>query len=214
MTLAPNVSDLTLSGPSPCAPQTSTFTGDLVATTSWTVDFTYVSFFSVTNPSAPCLTANKLLTASPDSELFSVSEHGTYHLFGAAARGVATIAHSQGIASYSAIAEAGLFAVDIGPNIPEKPNSQRQTEAMLPGNYYDVVADGGRLLALNRSANQLEIIDPTLAVLGVLPLPDSPRRLVLSKGFPFDANGNGELEEGESIDAVFIAGTRTSRWST
>ena len=208
MTLAPNVSDLTLSGPSPCAPQTSTFTGDLVATTSWTVDFTYVSFFNVTNPSAPCLMANKLLTASPDSELFSVSEHGTYHLFGAAARGVATIAHSRGIASYSAIAEAGLFAVDIGPNIPEKPNLQRQTEAMLPGNYYDVVADGGRLLALNRSANQLEIIDPTLAVLGVLPLPDSPRRLVLSKGFPFDANGNGELEEGEAIDAVFIAGDK------
>jgi hypothetical protein len=208
MTLAPNVSDLTLAGPSPCAPQTSTFSGDLVATTSWTVDFTYVSFFNVTNPSAPCLMANKLLTASPDSELFSVSEHGTYHLFGAAARGVATIVHSQGIASYSAIAEAGLFAVDIGPNIPEKPNSQRQTEAMLPGNYYDVVADGGRLLALNRSANQLEIIDPTFAVLGVLPLPDSPRRLVLSKGFPFDANGNGELEEGEAIDAVFIAGDK------
>jgi hypothetical protein len=77
---------------------------------------------------------------------------------------------------------------------------------MLAGNYYDVATFAGRLLALNHDTHQLEIIDPSLAILNRVPLPDTPRRLVVSQKFPFDANGDGTLQPGESIDAAFIGG--------
>jgi hypothetical protein len=208
LALLPDVGSFPLAGPNPCAPTGATFSGDLAVTTSWTVDFTYVTFFDVTNPAAPCRMSDKILTATPDSNLFEVTAHGTYHLFGVTVRGLATIPHAQGIASYAAISEAGLFAVDVGADIPEKPGTERVVEPMLPGDYFDVVASHSRLLALNRSGRQLEIIDPTLAVLAVLPLPDAPRRIVVSEGFPFDANGNGVLDAGETIDVAFIGGDK------
>jgi PKD repeat protein len=207
LNLTTDVSGLTLAGPSPCAPNAATFNGDLAITTSHLVDFTYVSFFDVTNLTAPCQMANKVLTATPDLPLFEAVERGTYHLFGVLSRGVATIRHAQGMAGYAAIAEAGLFAFDVGSNIPEK--RPREKEPMLPGNYYDVVAYSGRLLALNRDARQLEVLSPTLALLSALPLSDAPRRIMVSQGFPFDGNGNGTIEPGESVDAAFIGGDKS-----
>ena len=207
--LLPNVTGLTLGGASPCAPNAATFNGDLAVTSSFTVDFTYVSFFDVTNAAQPCLMGNKVLTATPDLPLFEVLQHNTYHLFGVASRGVATIPHTRGIAMYSAIAEAGLFVTDVGSNIPEVPGSQRVKEPMLPGNYYDVAAHAGRLLVLNRDARQIDVVDPSLSVLRTLRLPDSPRRLVVAEGFPFDADADGVLESGEFVNAAFVGGDRS-----
>ena len=203
-----DLSGLALAGPNPCKPGSSpTFTGDLAVTTSFTIDFTYLSVFDVTDLAAPCRITDKVLTATPDLELFEVLQQGTYHVFGLAARGLATIKHSQGIAAYAAIAEAGLFFVDVGSNIPEK--RPRTREPMLPGDYHDVAAHAGRLLALNRTARQMEVIDPSLAVIAVLPLPDLPRRIVVTPGFPFDVDADGTVESGEAIDAAFIGGEKS-----
>ncbi len=206
ITLLPDVAGLALRGQSGCSSGT-VFNGDLAVTTSFNTFFSYVSFFDVTDPANPCLMANKLLTATPET-LSSFSNRGTYHML-AFAKGIATIQHSQGIAAYAAVSEGGLMVADIGPNIPEKGPFEREKEPMLPGDYVDVVSRGGRLLALNRGTQQLEVVDPTLAVLGTLPLPDPPRRIVVAEGFPFDANGNGTLESGEFVDAAFVGGDRS-----
>ena len=178
----------------------------MAVTSSMTTDFAYVSFFDVTNPATPCLMGNKIVTANPQSELFEAAKRGAYHIFGVA-RGIATIRHAEGIAAYAAIADAGLVVASVGPNIPEKIPSQRQTEGILPGNYMDVAATGNRLLALNRGSRELQVIDPTLAVLATVQLPEKagpPRRIVLSQAFPFDLNNNKAIESGESIHAAFI----------
>ena len=209
VTLVPDITALRLSGPSRCRPSELSFTGDLAVTSSYTADFIYVSFFDVTDAKAPCLIGNKLLTAAPESELFPETQRNTYHLSGLAASGVATIRHADGIAVYTAILEGGLFVTDVGSNIPEQPGSQRVKEPMLPGSYFDVAARGGQLLALNRASWQLELLDPSLAVLNTLPLTDGPRRIVFAEGFPFDADRDGTLESGEFVDAAFIAGDRS-----
>ena len=55
-------------------------------TTSFNTFFSYVSFFDVTDPANPCLMANKLLTATPET-LSSFSTRGTYHML-AFAKGI------------------------------------------------------------------------------------------------------------------------------
>src|SRR5262249_39730356 len=94
----------------------STFKGDLAVATSWNTYYSYVSFYDVTDPAKPCWLANKLFTAAPDT-LSDYSRPGTIHALGYA-RGVATIQHSQGYAAYVAVGEVGLFAANIGTNIP------------------------------------------------------------------------------------------------
>src|ERR1051325_9177804 len=106
--------------------------------------------------------SNKILTANPESELFEVTQRGTYHLDASTARGVVTLPHTQGVVAYSALSDAGLFVTDIGPNTPELPDSKRVKEPMLAGNYYDVATFADRLLALNHDTHQREIIDPSL----------------------------------------------------
>src|SRR5262249_27562962 len=152
LTLVPDVTGLHFFGPSPCGPLT-TFNGDLAVTTSFVPDFTYVSFIDVTDLAAPCQLSNKILTSTPGAELFETVRHGTFELFGIA-RGVAVLRHSEGIEAYAAIAEAGLMAVDIASNVPEVQNSQRRLEPMLAGDYYDVIAYSGNLVALNRGLRQ------------------------------------------------------------
>ena len=181
----------------------SPFKGDLAVTTSWNTYYSYLSFYDVTNPESPCLLANKLLTASPDT-LSTFSQRGTVHALGYA-RGVTTIQHSQGYAAYAAVGEVGLFAADIGKDIPEYGPDDRVKEAMSPGDFYDVVNVSDRLLAANRSDSRLDLFDPNLALLGSIELPMPPRRIVTVSGYGVDRNEDGLLTPDEQFDLAIVS---------
>ena len=101
---------------------------------------------------------------------------------------------------------AGVAVSGVALSAPLMASAAATSPQPLMSNHYDVIAYSGRLLALNRDARQLEVVDPTLAILTALPLPDAPRRIMVSEAFPFDGNGNGTIEPGEFVDAAFIGG--------
>ena len=181
---------------------TSPFKGDLAVTTSWNTYYSYLSFYDVTNPENPCLLANKLLTAAPDT-LTPFSQRGTVHALGYA-RGVATIQHSQGYAAYAAVGEVGLFAADIGKDIPEYGPDDRVKEGAYSGDYYDVVNVSDRLLAANRGDSRLDLFDPSLTLLGSIELPAPPRRIVTVSGYGVDRNEDGLLTPDEQFDLALV----------
>ncbi|MEO8678604.1 MAG: PKD domain-containing protein [Vicinamibacterales bacterium] len=188
--------------PSTCPPGGGTFTGDLALTATDNPLFSFVSYYDITNRTAPCLIGGKLLSANPET-LSDFSRTGTVRAVGHA-RGVAALQHSNGYMAYTAVADVGLFATDIGLNIPEIDPLQRTREPMLPGDYIDVAAVGGRLVALNRGEQQLEILDGSLAVLSVVSLPGEPSRMRYVARLPFDASGDGIIASGEFIDAGIV----------
>lgn len=206
LTLLPDVANLALAGPNPCAPPTppppSSFTGEMGLTSTYNNQFSFVSFYDLTNRNTPCLLSSKLLTANPDT-LTDFSVRGTVHATGYA-KGVAALQDSQGYTAYTAVSEVGLFATDLDRNIPEILPAVRPRDPLLAGDYVDVAAVGGRLVALNRGTQQLEIVDPNLTVLGGVDLPDLPRRLLYVPRMPFDANGDGTIGPSEFIDAAIV----------
>ena len=178
------------------------FSGDLAVTSSFNTFYSYLSFFDVTDPDNPCLLANKLLTATPDT-LTDFSIKGTVHALGFA-RGLATIQSTTGFAAYVAVTDVGLFASDIGKNIPEYLPAERVKEGLFAGNYWDVVNVNDKLLALNRDDHKLEVFDPNLSLLGSLDLPDQPRRIRTVTGYLVDRDGDGLITPDEQMDLAFV----------
>jgi hypothetical protein len=109
------------------------FTGDMAITTSVVTEYSYLSFFDVTDPAKPCLIGNKLLNATPDF-LNSFTSPGTVHQMGFA-EGVAWVRHSTGVAAYAAVREVGIMSADIGKNLAEPIPEARIKEGVYPGDY-------------------------------------------------------------------------------
>jgi hypothetical protein len=193
-----------------CPPGGTTFNGDLAVSTSFNTYYSFLSFYDVTDPGSPCVLANKLLTATPET-LSSYSNFGTYHVLGFA-KGLATVKTSTGYAAYAAVSQVGLMTADIGKNIPERApqaatGDSRIKEGVYPGDYVDVVNVNDRLLALESTNSTLDVFNPDLSLVSRLPLPDSPRNIVVAQGFTFDRNGDGAIEPDESADLAFVAGS-------
>jgi len=181
----------------------ASFTGTMAVTASYNSDTSYISFFDITDPTQTCLIGGKSLTANPDT-LNSFSSPGTVHALGFA-RNVATIQHSTGYAAYVAVAEVGLFALDIGKNIPELNPTERVKEAYAPGDYNDVVVISDKLLAANRGESSLDLFDPQLSRLGSVQLSAPPRRVVTVSGYGVDKDGDGLITPDEQLDLAFVA---------
>ena len=191
------------------------FNGDLAVTSSWNLDSNYFTFFDVTDPAQPCVIGDKTITANPE-RVNSFNGPGTYHIQGSA-RGLTTIHHADGYAAYMAIAEAGLFAVDIGGSIPSVFNPKdRQQEGFYSGDFADVVAVRDRLLALSNNYGgdaTLEVLDPNLSPIASSVLTNGgtsgtkQHRIVYTAGSWVDVNRNGRKEPGEVFDLAFVAGT-------
>ncbi|HET7694175.1 MAG TPA: PKD domain-containing protein [Vicinamibacterales bacterium] len=183
------------------------FAGDLAITTSSVVEYSYLSFFDVTRPDAPCLIGNKLLNATPDF-LNDFTRPGTVHQMGFA-EGVAWIRHSTGLAAYAAVREVGIMAADVGKNLPEPVPQQRLKEGIYPGDYWDVISVEDRLVAAERSAQRIDILDPNLAPLASVDLSDAPRRLLFAPAYGSDDDEDGIITPAEQRDLLFVAGTRS-----
>ena len=188
------------------------FNGDLAVTSSWNLDSNYFTFFDVTDPAKPCVIGDKTITANPD-RLSRYNRPGTVHVQGSA-RGVATIHHAQGYAAYMAIAEAGLFAVDIGNSLPAVNPGQRQREGFYAGDFADVIAVRDRLLALSNNYGgdaTLEVFDPNLSLITSVVLTNGgatkQHRIVYTAGSWVDVNRDGRADTGEIFDLAFVAGT-------
>jgi hypothetical protein len=179
------------------------FTGNLAVTASANTDTSYVSFFDLTDLAHSCLIGGKTLTANPDT-LNDFSSPGTVHALGFA-RSVATIQHSAGYAAYIAVAEVGLFAVDIGKSIPEQTPLERVQEAYAAGDYNDVIAFSDKLLATNHGESTLDLFDPQLTRLGSVQLSAPPRRVVAVSGYAVDKNGDGLITPDEQLDLAIVA---------
>jgi PKD repeat protein len=200
------LSDFTACGPPP-------FTGTLAVTTFTNAySGTWVQFYDVTKPGAPCLLGGKVLAVMPE-HVTGQTELGTVRAFGVANRAV--VLGSPGVyTAYVAVAGIGLMSVSLRDNIPDVRPELRQREPFLPGDYVDVATAAGRLLALNQTDGQIEVVDPNLAVLHTLPLPVSGsetgiRLLVYKEGVPWDENGDGTLAAGEYANLAVVAAGHT-----
>ena len=189
------------------------FNGDLAVTSSWNLDTNYFTFFDVTDPINPCVIGDKTITANPDT-LNSFTSHGTFHLQGSA-RGLTTLHHADGYAAYMAIAEAGIFAVDIGGSIPSVGQPKdREQEGIYSGDFADVVAVRDRLLGVNNNYGgdaTLEVLDPNLSPITSITLTNGgatkQHRIVYSAGSWVDINKNGRVDTGEIFDLAYVAGS-------
>ena len=184
-------------------PQFVDFSGDIAITTSVVNEYSYLSFFDVTDPAAPCLIGNRLLNATPDF-LNSFTTRGTVHAMGFA-EGVAWIRHSKGIAAYAAVSEVGLMATDLGKNLPELEPADRFKEGIYPGDYWDVLNVDDRLVASERTAKRVDIFDPNLSPLGSVDLPEEPRHLLFARAYGSDDNDDGLITPAERRDLLFVA---------
>jgi pimeloyl-ACP methyl ester carboxylesterase len=187
----------------PCDPGSTTFSGMLAVTTSFTADSSYLSFFDVTGADRVCDLGAKTLTVTPGSET-DYNRRGTVKASGYA-QGLAVLPVQGGLAAYAAVGEVGLMAVEVHRNIPDVPPAERQLEGQLAGNYVDVVAVGTDLYAIEATANRLDRIDPNLALLDQFNLPARPRRVAFAEAFPLDLDGDGRIAAAEIRDVLAVA---------
>ena len=183
------------------------FTGDLAVVSSYNTANATIAFIDVTNPAKPCELGAKILTANP-GELNNFNRHGTFSGVGAA-RGVATIQLTAGVAAYMAVTEIGIMAVDIGNNIPEVDYNLRQPEGLYSGDYRDVAAIGGRLFGANNAFDapaSLDVFDANLSFITSVGLNVRPRRLIAAEGVRVDRNADGQITADEIFDLLFVAG--------
>ena len=193
----------------------SAFTGDLAVASSWNIDDTYMTFFDVTDPVNPCVVGGKLLTANPERPN-TFTAPGTVHIQGSA-RGVATIRHEKGFAAYVAESDAGVFAADIGRNIPEPQPASRKTEGLYSGDVMDVATFRDRVLALNNNFGgdaSLDVLTADLAPVASVALGtfdtlagvSKVHRLITARQVPVDRNHDGAIGSDETFDLAFAAG--------
>ncbi|MCU1383320.1 MAG: hypothetical protein JWL71_2017, partial [Acidobacteria bacterium] len=198
------------------------FAGDLLVASLRSSQGSSIGFYDVTDLAHPCQIGDKPLTRDPESvpppASGDFSAKGTVKGAGFAG-GVAVLQTTKGFAAYVAVSEIGLMAVDVGKNIPAQYPFFRQQEGMYAGDYVDVVAVGGQLLALNNNEGgdpSLDVFDASLAqvsslgfqlTLGVPGLGNKVHQLRVVRNVPFDRNQNGTLEAGEKADLAFVAGS-------
>ena len=201
---------LTLAGNSPCGGGAS-FSGDLVIAPYSSTAGSSVQFYDVRVPSAPCLLGAKLLNLDPS--FASTATTGAIRAPGVAVS-VAGLRTSVGATAYVAVADLGLLSVDIGSNIPARsPPGTGDQAGILPGNYWMVRAVGGILAAVERSGQTLDLISPSLAVLGRADLSSvdlDPLALVHAPAFPVDRNGDGRIDPSEYLDLIFVGGSTST----
>jgi hypothetical protein len=196
--------------PSTCADHVTAgakFTGDVAVVGSYTTLNASIAFIDITDPVRPCELGAKILSANPET-LNTLNRRGTFKGVGAA-RGVATITHSTGMAAYLAVAEVGVLAVDIGSNVPEVNYELRQTEGLYSGDYRDVAAIGGRLLAANNAFDapaSLDVFDASLSFITSVGLNVRPRRVITAEGVSIDRNLDGQIAPNEIFDLAFASG--------
>ena len=179
------------------------FVGDLALAPSWNTSDSYLSIFDITDLQHPCLTANKTFTANPDT-LSSFDAPGTVHEVGYASH-VATVQKTNGYEAYVSVENVGLFAADLGQNIPEQLPAERVKEPEFAGDYWDVVNVSDKLLAANHTDSKLDLLGPDFALLGSVGLPAPPRRLVTVTGYGVDKNEDGLITPDEQFDFAFVA---------
>src|SRR5262249_53512781 len=160
---------------------------------------------------------NKVLTANPDLAGDTL-KFGIYQVAGFA-RGVATMKKSDGgVMAYTAVQEVGLMAADVGFNTPERkpfagpqpqytPETRREKEAIYPGDYYDVLAFGGRLFAAEKTNSTIDVFDSSLSLLSSTPLGNlEPRKIAYVENFQWDRDGNGRITPDEVLNLAFVGG--------
>ncbi|MEQ1870489.1 MAG: Ig-like domain-containing protein [Vicinamibacterales bacterium] len=200
----PDVRDLVLREANPCGGG-ATFSGDLMLTSSFTNVGSAVRFYDVTNRAAPCMMGAKLLTLNP-SYAQGVQNGLVYTDLGFA-RTVLGLPNGARITSYTAIENVGIMLVDVGGHIPTVLPANRVREQMVPGNYTDMVEVSERLLAVERTAASLDILDRNLAQLSSTSLPLTEALTVAyADGVPVDGDKDGQIAQEEIRNLAFVGG--------
>ncbi len=188
------------------------FQGDLAITSSWNIYSSYITFLDITDPASPCAAGDKTLAANPD-QVTSYTKPGTQKMV-AYSKGVTWLGHERGVAAYMGAHEGGLFAVDVGKNIPSVLPEYRKEEGFYPGDYFDVEALADRILAVNGNYGgvpTLDVFDPNLGPIASVPIDDVPvvanrsavGRLALAFDVLVDRNGDGQIAEDEILNLAF-----------
>ncbi len=200
----PDVAGLPLHGDNPCGTGNS-FSGDLALVAAYDVGKgAAVRFYDVSDPAAPCALGAKLLAFNPAIG----PAQGVVASADAFARAVAALKNGDGWISFTAVDNVGLMQVDIGDHIPALNADQRVLEPFASGNYVDVVAAGGRLLAVQRSSPTLDIFDGSLTLLSSTQLPMREARTVAyTEGMAIDFNHDGQIGQDEVRNFAFVGGT-------
>ena len=182
------------------------FTGDLAITAQFNVNFGSMTFFDVTDPTAIGILSTKVLTVNPD--LMTGPHPGNTVFATAYAKGIAAVPTTTGAAAYAAVEKMGVMAAEVGPNVPQRGVNERLREAVYPGNFTDVVTQGGRLFAVSPSqpAEAFVVLSPNLAPLGTARLSYAPRRLRVATGLQADLDGDGLIAPTEVFDLAIVGG--------
>ena len=191
----------------PCGSAGPAFAGDLAVTTAYNNHSTFLTFYDITDLAKPCDIGGKTLTWNPETP---PTEIGAYPAV-ATAQGIATLHSPTGPVAFAAVSEFALMGVDVGQQIPDRPNLQSDPnrparEGTFPGNYTDVIAVADRLVAIERTMKKLDVFDANFSHLASLDLPDIPRRLVVADDWPIDFNGDGKIQPTEVRRVAFVGG--------
>ncbi len=182
------------------------FTGDLAVTAQFNVTFGSMTFFDVTDRAAIGILASKVLTVNPD--LMTGPNPGNTVFATAYAKGIAAVPTTTGAAAFAAVEKMGVMAAEVGPNVPQRDVTERLREAVYPGNFTDVVTQGGQLFAVSPSqpAEAFVVLSPNLAPLGTARLSYAPRRLRVAAGLQADLDGDGLVAPTEVFDLAVVGG--------
>ena len=193
--------------------------GELLAASLFSNFGSSVNFFDPMYPNStadpqPCILGGRPLTRNPETlpppGSGDISAKGTIKGVGFAS-GVALLPHDSGVAAYVAVAEMGLMPVNVGGNIPSVFPENRTVEGIYSGDYVDVVAIDGRLLALNANYGgmpTLEVLDPNLSPITSVPLESGKAHdLTIATGVQTDRNEDGTIGADEIFSFAFVVGT-------
>lgn len=182
-------------------------TGRLLVTTTYNSSYSFVTFYDARDPLHPEWLANKVLTANPAS-VTPFLRRGAVAAIGYA-RGLTALDTSDGPVVYSAVEGVGLMMTTVNANVPEVNADQRVLEPYYPGDFTDVGALGGRLVAIDRSDRRLDVLTPNFGPVSSVTLPEVPRRLLVVEGLAIDVDRDGEIRPGEQFDLA-VVGTNSS----
>ncbi len=180
------------------------FTGDLAITTQFNVNFSSMTFFDVTDRTAPAALSTKTLTVNAD--LMSGPNPGNTLFATAYAKGVAAFQTTTGVTAYAAVEKLGVMGSDVGANIPQRVVNERLREPVYSGAFTDIAGHGSLLYAVSPAAGELAVLDPNLSLIGSAGLSYVPRRVRVAQGLQTDLDGDGLISSSEVFSLAVLAG--------
>ena len=180
------------------------FTGDLAITTQFNVNFSSMTFFDVTDRTAPVALSTKTLTVNAD--LMTGPNPGNTLFATAYAKGVAAFQTTTGVTAYAAVEKLGVMGTDVGANTPQRTVNERLREPVYSGAFTDIVGHGSLLYAVSPVSGDLAVFDPNLALVGSAGLSYASRRVRVAHGLQTDLDGDGLISPREVFSLAVLAG--------